>query len=77
MAIDSQQKRMAVVGVGRPWMRSTFPGTINEAWRLSVGNVYSGNTLSPAVGRVMSSLAHYGGLAGYGGIAGKGGGLAA
>ena len=27
-------------------------------------------------GRVMSSLAHYGGLAGYGGIAGKGGGLA-
>ena len=50
MAIDSQQKRMAVVGVGRPWMRSTFPGTINEAWRLSVGNVYSGNALTPGVG---------------------------
>jgi hypothetical protein len=77
MAIDSQQKRMAVVGVGRPWMRSTFPGTINEAWRVSVGNAYSGNALTPGVGRIMSSLASYGGLAGPGGIAGQGGGLAA
>lgn len=76
MAIDTQQKRMAVVGVGRPWMRSTFPGTINEAWRLSVGNSYI-NALSPPVGgRIMLSLARYGGLAGAGGIAGRGGGLA-
>jgi hypothetical protein len=29
-----------------------------------------------AAGRIMSSLANYGGLAGFGGIAGKGGGLA-
>ena len=32
---------------------------------------------SPAGGRIMSSLANYGGLAGSGGIAGQGGGLAA
>ena len=31
---------------------------------------------APAAGRIMSSLAHDGGLAGPGGIAGKGGGLA-
>ena len=56
MAIDTQQKRMAVVGVGRPWMRSTFPGTINEAWRLSVGNVYSGNALTPVGGSGVAGI---------------------
>lgn len=34
------------------------------------------NAAAVAGGRIMSSLAHYGGLAGMGGIAGKGGGLA-
>ena len=77
MAIDDQQKRMSVTGVGRPYLRGHFTGTINEAWRLAAGNVYSGNTLTPVVGgRIMSSLASDGGLAGKGGIAGDSGGLA-
>ncbi len=38
---------------------------------------FSAADLAAAAGRIMSSLAHHGGLAGYGGIAGKGGGLAA
>jgi len=76
MAIDSQQKRMAAAGVGRPWMRATFPvASPTEAWRISVGNAYI-NALTAAAGRLMSSLAHHGGLAGPGGIAGEGGGLA-
>ena len=62
MAIDSQAKRMAVVGVGRPWMRSTFPGTIDEAWRLSVGNAYNGNVLTPLGDNVIGGLVSTGGL---------------
>jgi hypothetical protein len=78
MAIDSKEKRAAVLGVGRPWMRDKFPvATPDEEWRISSGNAYGGNALSPIVGgRIMSSLAAYGGLAAHGGIAGKGGGLA-
>ena len=49
MAIDTQQKRMSVMGVGRPWMRAHFPGTINAAWRLATGNVYSGNAVTTIV----------------------------
>lgn len=41
MALDSQQKRMAVTGVGRPWMRSVYPNILKDnTWRASVGNVY-------------------------------------
>lgn len=41
MAIDSQQKRMAATGVGRPWMRANYPETpVTSAWRSSVGNSY-------------------------------------
>ena len=78
MALDDKEKRAAVLGVGRPWMRSHFPvATPDQEWRMSVGNTYGGNALSPVVGgRIMSSLAAHGGLAGGGGIAGKGGGLA-
>ena len=47
MAIDSQQKRMSATGCGRPYLRGHFPGTINEAWRLAAGNVFSGNALTP------------------------------
>ena len=39
---------MSVVGCGRPGARSSDTATIDEAWRLSVGNVYSGNTLAGA-----------------------------
>jgi len=77
MAIDDKEKRAAVLGVGRPWMRDKFPvATPDEEWRIASGNAYGGNALSAAAGRIMSSLARYGGLAAKGGIAGKGGGLA-
>jgi len=76
MAIDNREKRQSVPGAGRPWMRSHDTATIDEQWRLGAGNVYNGNTLSAAVGRIMSSLAAGGGLVHSGGIAGSGGGLA-
>lgn len=41
MALDSAQKRQAVPGVGRPWLRSQFPeATPTREWRASVGNSY-------------------------------------
>ena len=41
---------MAVVGVGRPWMRSKFPiATPDEEWRISSGLAYGGNALTPGV----------------------------
>ena len=46
MAIDSFQKRTSASGVGRPYLRATYPtGVINQAWRMSAGNTYSGNEL--------------------------------
>lgn len=49
MAIDSQKKRMSVTGVGRPYLRATFPVSgKDQGWRASVGNIYSGVTLTAA-----------------------------
>ncbi len=77
MAIDSKEKRAAVLGVARPWMRDLLPiATPDEEWRLNVGHAYGGNALSAGTGRIMSSLAGFGGLASQGGIAGPKGGLA-
>jgi len=78
MAIDNKEKRAAVLGVARPWMRDKFPrAASDEEWRISSGNAYGGNALAPAVtGRIMSSLVNAGGLVGLGGLAGTGGGLA-
>jgi hypothetical protein len=77
MALDSLEKRRNVPGVGRPWMRMIHPvATPDEQWRMAVGLTYGGNVLTPAAGRIMSSLAAHGGLVGHGGIAGPGGGLA-
>lgn len=51
MALDTKEKRAAVIGVGRPWMRDKFPVvTPDEEWRISSGNAYGGNALSPLVG---------------------------
>lgn len=76
MAIDSVNKRSSVVGVGRPYLRSHWPGTIDGAWRLSVGNAYSGNSVGAPTGGIIGSLAGEGGLAGAGGLASYVGGLA-
>lgn len=51
MAIDSKEKRVAVLGVGRPWMRDIFPiATPDEEWRISSGNAYGGNALAAGGG---------------------------
>lgn len=47
MAIDSKEKRVNVIGVGRPWLRDKFPvATPDEQWRASSANSYGGNALS-------------------------------
>lgn len=48
MAIDTQEKRMAASGVGRPWMRARLAvGATDEQSRMNSGNAYGGNALSP------------------------------
>ena len=45
MAIDAVEKRVSVPGVGRPFMRATWPDASKpESWRQSVGLIYNGNT---------------------------------
>lgn len=74
MAIDDPEKRAAVLGVARPWMRDKFPvATPDEEWRISSGNAYGGNALTPVVGGRVSSLVGRGGLVGPGGIIAPGG----
>ncbi len=47
MALDSRQKRMSVVGVGRPWLRTKMPSISNElAWRMASGLSYAGNAIT-------------------------------
>lgn len=46
MAIDTKEKRAAIFGVGRPWMRDKLPiATPDEEWRIASGNAYGGNAL--------------------------------
>ena len=40
MALDSRQKRAAVIGVARPWYRNADPNGLDAAQRASIGNVY-------------------------------------
>lgn len=47
MALDTKEKRAAVLGVGRPWMRDKFPvATPDQEWRVSSGNAYGGNAIA-------------------------------
>ncbi len=58
MAIDSKEKRAAVLGVGRPWMRDKFPvATPDEEWRIASGNAYGGNALSGGGGSFQAAWA--------------------
>ena len=48
MALNTQEKRLNVVGVGRPWLRSKLPqASKDEQWRIASGLAYGGNALSP------------------------------
>ena len=50
MALNTKEKRAAVLGVGRPWMRDKFPvATPDQEWRISSGNAYGGNSIAAAV----------------------------
>ena len=50
MAIDDQEKRQAVIGAGRPWMRNKFPvATPDGEWRASSGLTYGGNAFTSLV----------------------------
>jgi len=40
MALDSRQKRAAVIGVGRAWYRNAHPSSVNAAQRASIAQVY-------------------------------------
>lgn len=40
MALDSQQKRMAVTGVGRPYMRAVLADSVSAAQRQGIGLTY-------------------------------------
>lgn len=46
MALDTQEKRMAAVGVARPWMRGKLPGTNDVEWRAASGNGYGAYLVS-------------------------------
>lgn len=51
MAIDDLEKRAAVIGVGRPWMRDKFPvATPDPEWRASSGLTYGGNPFTAIIG---------------------------
>lgn len=50
MAVDTQEKRMAVLGMCIPWMGAHPSGTVDEEERVSIAFAYGGNALSPPVG---------------------------
>ena len=75
MAIDTREKRASVLSVGRPWMNTKEPGTVDQLWRHASGMSYAGTVLSPGTGRAVISLIGKGGLVREGGLADIGGGL--
>ena len=61
MALDTQEKRMNVAGVGRVWMRSKFP-TVDkdEQWRVASGLGYGGNDIAePTTPPAIDSLVNF------------------
>ena len=51
MALDSEAKRKAVTGVGRPWMRTQGNDAAKGvAWRVSVGLTYPIGIYAPVEG---------------------------
>lgn len=81
MAVDSEPKRWSMLalasGVARTHVFNPETSGLVSIEKITVLQHYGGIAwASPAGGRIMSSLAYYGGLAAKGGIAGQGGGLA-
>lgn len=46
MALDTRTKRASVIGVGRPYLRTKEPGTIDVVWRASSGNATGINAIT-------------------------------
>ena len=60
MALDSLEKRHGVMGLALPWMMAALPiATPDQQWRMSVGNVYGGNALSPAAASAVPVFVHH------------------
>ena len=58
MAIDTEDRRRAVVSTVLPWLLvPPVPGTITDADRPHVANVYRGLTFEEAVAAVRSMIA--------------------
>ena len=53
MALDSQAKRMAAAGAGRPYMRATLASNLGRFQRYSIGNTY----LATTAGLILSGIA--------------------
>lgn len=55
MALDSRQKRAAVIGVARPWYRNPDPNSMNAAQRASVANAYPVTTFASPGGIIVGA----------------------
>lgn len=59
MALDTQEKRMAAVGVGRPYLRTKLPAAVDVEWRASTGLSYGANGIgAPVAGDAMPMAIH-------------------
>ncbi len=60
MALDSDEKRANAARVGRPWMRSKWPGAAlsTQASRIASGHAYGGNAISSTAAEVISDLSY-------------------
>lgn len=60
MALDSNKKRANAARVGRPWIRSKWPGAdlSTQTGRVASSNTYGGNTVASTASEVISNLTH-------------------
>jgi len=56
MALDSRQKRAAIIGVGRAWYRNSHPSGIDTAQRASIGQVYHVASFQEAVEAIVAVI---------------------
>ena len=57
MPIDNRDKRAAIPGIGRPFLRGkNISGAKDFAWRCSTGLSYGGNLFAPTTGAFVLTL---------------------